>query len=105
MNTRQTEERRSSVHGCLKHRHRRYVLYRLKHGEREQSLADLAEYVAKREPRGTEEIVDDVHRSLYHVHVPKLAAADLVEWGPDDEMVALVEYPDGAIDERTLAEE
>lgn len=79
----------------LSHSRRRRVLsLLLEHGS--LPLADLADEVATRERDETiAEIppadVLDVYTSLYHVHVPKLEAASLVEYSQSRDEVALVD--------------
>lgn len=52
----------------------------------------LARYVAEAELEASEsgipeETVERIHASLYHVHLPRLEAAGLVEYDPDRDVV------------------
>lgn len=58
------------------------------------ALADLADEVAAREngtpiTQTSAEEVKRIYISLYHTHVPKLEAADVVRYSQDQDMVAL----------------
>lgn len=79
------------VFEALAHPRRRYVLYTLCEGDR-QSLWDLSRQVAAWEhdvpaETVTAEAVQGVYVSLYHNHVPKLAADDIVDFVEADETV------------------
>ena len=105
----QDRHRLDTLHDCLKHSHRRRVLHCLERAERPHSLATLAEYVAERETDGDpadgdRNAVTVVRRELYHRHLPKLAAAELVEWDREEDVVVLAEYPEELIDELAPAD-
>lgn len=94
-------ERVSAVLDCLADKRRRYVIRSLRDDGR-MSLTDLAEVVAMREreePTGEPpaESIKPIYVSLYHNHVPKLEAADLVEYSPSRETVAPGEAMENAI--------
>lgn len=88
----------NSVYDCLSHPRRRYALHRLIEAGEPLALADLAADVAASEtdlkagevPTDT---VENVHVSLHHVHVPKLAAASLVRYDTDRKVVELLDLP------------
>lgn len=106
----QNRERTSTVHGCLTHKWRRYVLYRLQNTDRPRALADLAEDIAVRESgdqsvETDREFAKEVGMKLHHIHVPKLADGGLVEYDRGDRTVGLVEYPEELLGERPLASE
>lgn len=78
----------------LAHQRRRHVLDLLSDRSSPAALADLATDVAARETDATAGEVsagvkERVHAALYHVHVPKLAAVDLVRYDRDRNVVAL----------------
>lgn len=103
-------ERPAAIHSCLSRKRRRHVLYCLKNRDRPQALADLAEYVAGQESdterRETDkEVVKNVYFSLYHCHIPKLEAGNLVEYNQEKDTVTLAEYPEEYINEQALEAE
>ena len=74
---------------------RRQALYTLVRHD-DLSLPDLADEVATEErgeplPNIDPDDVLEVYLSLYHTHVPKLAAAGLVEYDQDGDHVALTD--------------
>ena len=85
-----------AVFESLAHRRRRYLLRCLCEFDDPMTLADLADEIASRENDApiTElsgEEVKRIYTSLYHTHVPKLAAVDLVRYDQDSDTVALAE--------------
>ncbi|MFC7212542.1 hypothetical protein ACFQO4_00370 [Saliphagus sp. GCM10025334] len=74
-----------TVFTLLSHRHRRAVLVLLLAQDRELTLRDLRNEIVERE-HGTEiteldnEQVKQTLVSLHHVHIPKLAEADIVTY-------------------------
>jgi len=87
-----------TIHDLLSHQRRRSAIAVLdKHGS--IALADLAEEVTRHErevpiTETSEEEVLRVYLSLWHVHIPKLAEADVVEYDQETDMVGLGEYGD-----------
>lgn len=84
------------LYRILSDRRRRDVLYHLNEREERVELADLAQAVAVRETGSEEGSVSAtdlrrVHVSLYHAHVPKLAAANAVAFDRSERTVALTE--------------
>lgn len=80
------------VFDLLADRRRRHVLACLLDGDRAIALSDLAEDVAVREhdrPRIEipKERAQAIRTSLYHVHVPKLADAGVIEYDRDRNLV------------------
>lgn len=76
------------------HPRRRHALKCLCKHQTPMALADVAREVATREqetpiPEIPLEEVKQVHVSLTHVHIPKLADADIVEYNQDREVVSL----------------
>lgn len=85
-----------AFYGILSDRRRRDVLRHLNESEERVELADLAQAVAVRETGSEDGSVSAtdlrrVHVSLYHAHVPKLAAANAVAFDPAERTVALTE--------------
>ncbi|WP_336343588.1 DUF7344 domain-containing protein [Halalkalicoccus ordinarius] len=93
-----------ALYGILSDRRRRDVLYHLNESEERVELADLAQAVAVRETGSEEGAVSAtdlrrVHVSLYHAHVPKLAAANAVAFDRSERTVALTETGREVVDE------
>lgn len=85
----------TSYHEALANTWRRQALAILRDAESPMSLADLAKEVAGHEqerPRAEpdEELIECIYISLYHAHIPKLEALDLVEFRPEERTVAPV---------------
>ena len=83
-----------TVFDVLAHRRRRDALGVLVDHENPMTLADLADEVAVREhdTRIDDIPADDVmelYLSLYHAHVPKLAAAGCVRYDQEHDLIAL----------------
>jgi len=88
----------------LSNQRRRHVLDCLQEYRNPMALSDLADEVAVREyeTRITEipaEEVTDIYVSLYHVHVPKMQDAGLVEYDQDRDLVSLVDDGEELIEE------
>ncbi|MBV0923070.1 hypothetical protein KTS45_02560 [Halomicroarcula limicola] len=80
------------VYSALAHPRRRYLCYTLME-ETEWSLTDLAVKIAAWEnkiPEGavTDDQRDDVYVSLYHAHVPKLVAEEVLTFDEDRERIS-----------------
>ncbi|QSW98323.1 DUF7344 domain-containing protein [Haloterrigena alkaliphila] len=93
----QSHESVSTVFEMLSHRRRRYALECLREYENPLPLADLADEVAVREHDApiTEIPPEEVRRiylTLYHTHVPKLAAAEYVDYSQERDTVTLREH-------------
>lgn len=72
------------------------------HSHEELTLPDLAEEVAVREadtplPDLDAERVSKIYFSLYHTHVPKLVAADLVRYNQDRDLIRRSDQMDGRL--------
>ena len=72
---------------------RRFVLHHLRQNGANAKVDELANHVAAWEADTTvadvsDDLVEDVRTSLHHVHLPKLADVNVVEW--TDERVRLV---------------
>ncbi|WP_435181801.1 DUF7344 domain-containing protein [Halorussus sp. AFM4] len=79
--------------GVLADRRRRYVLSRLEASGAPMAVADLADDVVRREtdrsPTAMQDERERIYVSLYHNHLPKLAAAELVRFDADRKLVEL----------------
>lgn len=80
------------VFEALAHDRRRHAFYVIRDAAARISLTDLAIAVARRTSDETEQGVDcekveQIRRTLYHWHVPKLAEAGLAEYDTDQNMV------------------
>lgn len=87
-----------TVHELLANERRRHVLSCLA-THRQIALPDLADEIAEREhdaalPQVPEDAVLTTYLSLYHTHVPKLAAAAVVSYDQDRDVVALADGAD-----------
>lgn len=85
--------------GVLSNSRRRFVVACLEEHATPMALADLADELATREhdaplDRVPEDDVVAIYMSLYHVHVPKLSDAGLVEYSQERDAVALAEDGD-----------
>ncbi|PSP75123.1 hypothetical protein BRC81_16730 [Halobacteriales archaeon QS_1_68_20] len=87
-----------AVLDALTDERRRIVLTALYRAGEPTTPTELAAEVAAKV--GDEASVEAVHRNLHHVHLPKLAAAGLVEYDPDAGTVAYIGHPD--LDEEWL---
>lgn len=81
-----------AVFDALADQHRRHVLSCLLEEGRAIGLVDLAWAIAEHEADGpgtdiAAETVREIETSLYHVHVPKLEAAGVVEYDQDRDLV------------------
>lgn len=80
----------------LAEQRRRYVLHCLREHATSMTLSDVADEVAALEHETPvddvpAEAVERIYLSLYHSHVPKLADANVVEYDPERDTVALAE--------------
>lgn len=85
-----------AVFEILAEERRRYLIESLAEHGYSLTLADLADEVASREHDAhiteiPEEAVLRTYLTLYHQHVPKLAAADVVTYDQNRDMVARAE--------------
>lgn len=87
----------------LSDRRRRHILASLRDRGREIAISELAEDIAARDTgvfrgevpphanetrmEGAEDRVQELTASLYHVHIPKLEDAGIVEYDPDRDVV------------------
>lgn len=82
-----------TIHDLLAKRRRRYTLYCLYLFANPMRLPDVADQVTEWEhgkPGG--ELLDErlrTYTDLYHSHVPKLAAADVVAYSQPEDMIEL----------------
>ncbi|MFC6765735.1 DUF7344 domain-containing protein [Natrinema soli] len=95
-NLQQAQASINSVFEGFAHHRRRYALRELRRHANPMELADLADELAVRENETplTDVPADEVKRiymSLYHTHIPKLEAADLVRYNQEQDSVALAE--------------
>jgi DNA-binding transcriptional ArsR family regulator len=84
----ETEER---VFDALSHPRRRRILSTLRDSRGPRSLEDLGRSLVESGAFGDAE---DAVVSLHHVHLPRLAEADLVEWDAESETVSRSEFSD-----------
>ena len=93
-------ETRSTVDSVLdlcRHQHRRIVLALLAAEERSLTLNDLMQAVLKHNYQKSQtevsrDVLTEIRRSLYHVHLPKLASDGLVTYNPDRQLVEPTEW-------------
>lgn len=83
-----------AVFDVLGNARRRHVLYALADAEAPVGVADVVDRLCEFEGTETDDQRGRVAMSLYHVHLPKLAAADLVDFDPDRETVEPTAWPD-----------
>lgn len=84
----------TKLYDALANARRRQALRVLCESDAPLALADLAREVAAREESGTEasdEAIERVQISLYHVHLPKLEESGVVEFDPSQRTVSLAE--------------
>lgn len=80
------------VFTALSHPRRRYLIYTLANGSDEETLAELAAKIAAWERDKpvadvSDEERDNVHISLYHSHVPKLAGLGILDYHEGEDIV------------------
>lgn len=80
------------VFTAIGHPRRRYLLYTLVDEGKEEALPELAAKVAAWELDKTiADVTDDeqreVHISLYHTHIPKLAALGVIEYRESENII------------------
>lgn len=88
----------------LSNQRRRYILNSLGEYETPMALADLADEVAVREYDSpvtdiSAEEVKEISISLYHVHIPRMEDAGLIDYNQDDDLVTLLEDGQELIEE------
>lgn len=79
------------IHKLLAGRRRRYTLYCLYLFAESNTLSDVATQIMEWE-QSRDDIAEDqmqVYLDLYHVHIPKLAAADVVTYNQEKDIVTL----------------
>lgn len=84
------------VFDALADERRRFILWCLQTYETPMELIEIAEEIVVLETdtevaNGPDVGLETVHTSLYHVHVPKLADAGIVDYDPDRDVVTLLE--------------
>ena len=90
--TRERETSLNDLYEALANDRRRAILATLREQTMPVDTATLAQYVAEAEHGVPDaavhaEAVEQVHISLYHVHLPRLAASGLVEYDHDRDAV------------------
>jgi hypothetical protein len=80
------------VFEALDHPRRRYLLYTLVNGGNEETLSRLAAKIASWEQgidasEVTDEKQQKVHVSLYHCHIPRLAALEIVDYQEEKDII------------------
>ena len=81
-----------SVLGLCQHQHRRIVLGVLAAEQRSVTFNDLTQAILKYNHQmpiteASEDVLTEIRLSLYHVHFPKLAAAGLINYDTEKELV------------------
>ncbi|AEH37156.1 DUF7344 domain-containing protein [Halopiger xanaduensis] len=81
-----------SVLDLCQHQHRRIVLGILAAEQRSLTLNDLAQTVLKYNHQTSitevsEDVLTEIHLSLHHVHLPKLASEGIITYDPDRQLV------------------
>lgn len=99
----QNPEYKTTIYQCLSHPHRRYTLHRLHETETPLALTALADTIADwaaESPQSdrSDQTTRDVQMTLHHIHLPKLADADLVRYDPDQKEVGLSDCPEELFD-------
>lgn len=89
---------RSKLFSVLANRHRRNVLRHLKRSETPVTLADLTDELihpkTESSPTAIQEERERLRLSLYHCHLPKLEASNLVSFDANEKLIHLSEYAD-----------
>lgn len=89
---------RNELFSVLANRHRRNVLRYLKRSETPVTLADLADELIHQKtessPTAIQKERERLQLSLYHCHLPKLEASNLVSFDANEKLVHLSEYAD-----------
>lgn len=84
---------RDEQFAALAHRYRRSVIYFLRKYETPMALADLTDELVWREtdrvPSSKPDERERLYSSLYHTHLPKLAAAGLANFDAESKLVSL----------------
>ncbi|MCU4972777.1 hypothetical protein OB955_08495 [Halobacteria archaeon AArc-m2/3/4] len=96
MDLQRMQQNINTVFGVFAHHRRRYALRGLRMHETAMTLAELAEEVAIRENEApvtdiSPEVLECVHVSLYHTHIPKLADEGFVRYDRKEGIIALSE--------------
>ncbi|WP_436344203.1 DUF7344 domain-containing protein [Natronorubrum sp. FCH18a] len=92
----QSHEATTALFEGLAHPRRRYAIRCLQEYDTPMALADLADEIAVREYEEplreiSAETVKQVYLSLYHTHIPTLAAVDCVRYSQERDTAALSE--------------
>lgn len=88
-----------SVLDLCRDQHRRIVLGTLAEEQRSLTLSDLTKTVLKNNHQtsiteASGDVLAEIRRSLYHVHLPKLASAGLIDYDPERRLVKRTEQFD-----------
>lgn len=89
----------NSVLNVCQNQHRRIVLGTLTEEQRSLTLNDLTKTVLKNNHQTpttaeSEDVLTEIRRSLYHVHLPKLASTGLIDYDPERQLVKRTEQFD-----------
>lgn len=84
----------SQIFDLLAHGRRRRIIQYLQQGVGAVHISDVADQVALWEGEHTREHYERICTGLIHVHLPKLADANVVQYNPDTETVALLQSAD-----------
>lgn len=80
----------NTIFDLLAHRHRRIALKRLLHADQALPIEGLATKIAEIEAESAEEpeeTVQEIKIMLSHIHIPKLAANDMVAYDDDQTLI------------------
>lgn len=88
-----------SILDLCRDQHRRIVLATLAGEQRSLTVNDLTKTILKHNhhtpiTEASADVMTEIRRSLYHVHIPKLAAEGLVDYDSEREVVELTEQFD-----------
>lgn len=88
-----------SVLDLCQNQHRRIVLGVLAEEQRSLTLNDLTKTVLKYNHQtplteASEDVLTEIRVSLYHIHLPKLAAAGFIHYDPEHQLVEPTEHLD-----------
>lgn len=91
----------------LSHSRRRFVVAYLDQRSAPTAVADLAADLARwerdrPEPRGSDDGVAPRYLALYHVHLPRMAEAGMVEYDRESETLTLADEYDGIAEKVAL---
>ena len=93
----ETDLSATQVFALLANERRRFALHHLLQAVGAVHLGELADQIALWEGEHTRDRYERVATSLVHAHLPKLAAAGVVSYDPDADLVALLDAADALV--------